>query len=90
MRVNCFLDQTDLCKSKHTKNVYLSKTEGFKKERNTKKQILLESKPKKKYLYGKLLTIFTMNFISILFLYKQKVCVENAAKQKKKHKTTLY
>lgn len=46
MRVNCFLDQTDLCKKK----VYLSKTEGFKKVRNTKKQILLESKPKKVFI----------------------------------------
>lgn len=33
-------------------------------------EFLLETNTKnKKYLYGKLLTIFTMNFISILFLY---------------------
>lgn len=94
MRVNCFLDHTDLCKKrrkKHThtqrkQNVYQkSKTEGFKKERNTKKQILLESKPnKKKSIYTESCWLYLLWILFLFFFYTK--CVEIAAKQRRKNK----
>lgn len=58
-----------------------------KREIQRNKFFLRVNQTKKKYLYGKLLTIFTMNFISILFLYKVR---GDRSKTKKKKQTTLY
>lgn len=56
-----------------------------KREIQRNKFFLRVNQTKKKYLYGKLLTIFTMNFISILFLYKVRGDRSKTKKKKTNH-----
>lgn len=90
MRVNCFLDQTDLCKSKNKKNVYLSKTEGFNKKREVQRNKFFLRANQKKVFIRKVVDYIYYEFYFYSFSIQTKKSMRGERSKTKKQKTTLY